>query len=128
MSSKILGDVAIGEVRRWANTCDDEGGRLYALPLADAYDELRAENERLREIEDKYRLLRNNQNRLLADLEVNQTLKADNERLRLLLQRLYAWDHMDSAADGVFWRSEIDKALGRDKCREIDQTTPPATL
>jgi len=40
--------VALGEVRRWANTCDDEGGRLYALPLVDAYEELRAENERLR--------------------------------------------------------------------------------
>jgi len=47
MTTKPLGDVALGEVRRWANTCDDEGGRLYALPLADAYEALRAENERL---------------------------------------------------------------------------------
>jgi hypothetical protein len=41
-----LGYVALGEVRRWANTCDDEGGRLYALPLADAYEELCGEVEK----------------------------------------------------------------------------------
>jgi len=39
----------------------------------------------------------------------------ERAELRALLRRLYEWDHMDSAADGDFWRGEIDKALGRDK-------------
>jgi hypothetical protein len=43
-----LGNVALSEVRRWANTCDDVGGRVYALPLVDAYEELVAEFCRLR--------------------------------------------------------------------------------
>jgi hypothetical protein len=53
-------------------------------------------------------------NRRRAEVEA---LRAENERLRALLRRLYEWDHMDSAADGAFWRSEIDKALGRLMCR-----------
>ena len=41
------------------------------------------------------------------------SLRAENERLRALLQRFYEWDHMDGAGDGPYWRDEIDKALGR---------------
>lgn len=79
--NKPLGNVALGEVRQWANSCEDDGGRLYALPLVDAYEELRAEIE----------------------------------RLRALLRRLFEWDHMASAADGPYWRSEIEKVLGQPK-------------
>jgi hypothetical protein len=43
-----------------------------------------------------------------------EELRAQNERLRLLLWRLYEWDHMASAADGPYWRSEIEKALGKE--------------
>ena len=39
----------------------------------------------------------------------------ENERLRSLLRRLFEWDHMASAADGPYWRSEIEKALGNSK-------------
>jgi regulator of replication initiation timing len=46
-------------------------------------------------------------------VESNDKLRAENKELRVLLQRIYEWDHMDSAADGPYWRSEIDKALGR---------------
>lgn len=53
----MLGDVALGEVRRWANTCDDDGGRLYALPLVDAYEGLRAENELLTRNRDAARMM-----------------------------------------------------------------------
>ena len=38
-------------------------------------------------------------------------LEADNAALRKLLQRLSEWDHMDTAADGPYWRSEIATAL-----------------
>ena len=77
MTTKPLGDVALGEVRRWANTCDDEGGRLYALPLADAYEALRAENERLLGLHDEtYRALRDE--------------RTANEQLRTVLKGVLA--------------------------------------
>jgi chromosome segregation ATPase len=50
------------------------------LGKIDALKELQAEVERLRVIEGKYQLLVKNQERLLADLEVNQTLRAKLER------------------------------------------------
>jgi hypothetical protein len=42
-----------------------------------------------------------------------EDLEQQVERLRTLLRRIYEWDHMDTAADGPYWRSEIDKALAR---------------
>jgi hypothetical protein len=36
----------------------------------------------------------------------------ENERLRGLLLRIRAWDHLDGAADGSFWKREIDAAMG----------------
>ena len=38
-------------------------------------------------------------------------LRADNERLRGLLLRLREWDYLDGAADGLFWKREIEQAL-----------------
>ncbi len=32
-------------------------------------------------------------------------------RVRALLQRIREWDHLDSAADGPFWKREIDRVL-----------------
>lgn len=32
-------------------------------------------------------------------------------KLQNLLQRIYTWDMMDSAVDGPYWRTEIDKLL-----------------
>jgi hypothetical protein len=46
-------------------------------------------------------------------------LHADNERLRGLLLRIRAWDHLDGAADGSFWKREIDAAM--------EPATEPAT-
>jgi hypothetical protein len=40
---------------------------------------------------------------------------AENERLRGLLLRIRAWDHLDGAADGSFWKREIDAAMQEDK-------------
>jgi hypothetical protein len=34
-------------------------------------------------------------------------------KLRKLLGRIYRWDHMDTAADITYWRSEIAALLGR---------------
>lgn len=34
------------------------------------------------------------------------------KKLRNLLRRIHQWDHMDSAADGKFWRGQIDEAIG----------------
>lgn len=90
---------------------------------------LRAEAERLRSWSKSAQEAFERGHRLEDEVERYQTLlretleiwhdeeaklRAENERLRTLLQRLYEWDHMDSAADGVFWRSEIDKVL--DNC------------
>jgi hypothetical protein len=67
--------------------------------------ELRAEVERLVE---KYDSL----NAYAHKIEEESRQSAfEVERLRALLQRIAEWDHMDSAADGPYWRSEIDKAL-----------------
>lgn len=33
------------------------------------------------------------------------------EALEALLHRLRAWDHFDGAADGTYWRSQIDAVL-----------------
>ena len=40
--------------------------------------------------------------------------ESENERLRALLLRIRDWDHMDTAGDGAYWRSEINKALQSD--------------
>jgi hypothetical protein len=40
---------------------------------------------------------------------------AENERLRGLLLRIRHWDHLDGAADGSFWKREIDAAMQEDK-------------
>lgn len=37
--------------------------------------------------------------------------EAEVEALRALLLRIRAWDMMDTATDGAFWRREIDAAL-----------------
>ena len=33
------------------------------------------------------------------------------ERLRGLLLRIRHWDHLDGAADGLFWKREIEQVL-----------------
>jgi len=47
-------------------------------------------------------------NHLIERLE---EAEADNAALREMLRRLSEWDHMDTAADGTYWRSEIAAAL-----------------
>ena len=39
--------------------------------------------------------------------------------LEKLLKGLYAWDHMDTAGDGKFWRGEIERALSALKQRGV---------
>ena len=48
-----------------------------------------------------------------ANWQADRRLAAQREveRLRSLLLRLQHWDHMDSAADGPYWKREIDAAL-----------------
>ncbi len=33
------------------------------------------------------------------------------KELESLLDSIYKWDHMDTAADGKYWRNEIEKVL-----------------
>lgn len=40
-------------------------------------------------------------------------LVRQREMLRDLLKRIYDWDMMDVAADGNYWRKEIEEALKR---------------
>lgn len=53
----------------------------------------------------------------MADEAMPALLAAAREaaELRKLLKRIHGWDHMDSAADGPYWRSEIDKATNADQ-------------
>lgn len=49
------------------------------------------------------------------DPELTEDFKyiyGDWVKLRHLLRRIAGWDHMDTAADGAYWRSEIAKAVG----------------
>jgi hypothetical protein len=32
---------------------------------------------------------------------------------RVLLYRIRQWDHLDTAADGDYWKTEIDKVMGQ---------------
>lgn len=41
-----------------------------------------------------------------ADRAVSERMQAD-----YLLRRISSWDHMDTAADGAYWRGEIEKVL-----------------
>jgi len=87
MTTKPLGDVALGEVRRWANTCDDEGGRLYALPLADAYEALRAEIEQWKEAHHAQLAAYERCNASMLELRVERDhLRAQMETVREALQ------------------------------------------
>ena len=40
-----------------------------------------------------------------------ERLRETVKRLAAALREIRAWDHMDTAADGAFWRAEIDKLL-----------------
>lgn len=51
---------------------------------------------------------------LLAERD---TLRAENTRLRSVLERLFQWDHFDAAGDGSFWRKEITTALAEGESR-----------
>jgi hypothetical protein len=47
-----------------------------------------------------------------------RTTPPDHREAMRLLRRIRAWDMLDTAADGAFWKREIDaltKALGDDK-------------
>lgn len=39
-------------------------------------------------------------------------LMAERDAARELLRRIRQWDHLDGAADGPYWKQEIDAALG----------------
>jgi regulator of replication initiation timing len=43
--------------------------------------------------------------------EENVRLRLKNGRLRELLLRIRAWDYLDGAADGLFWKREIEQVL-----------------
>jgi hypothetical protein len=49
---------------------------------------------------------------LVAELEQGASEKESRlGRYANLLQRIFHWDHMDTAADGPFWKSEIASCL-----------------
>lgn len=43
--------------------------------------------------------------------EAMAALRQDHITLRKLLCRIAGWDHMDTAADGPYWKAQIDAAL-----------------
>ena len=53
--------------------------------------------------------------RFLDDLALRMTQQAQPERD--LLRRIRAWDHLDTAGDGAFWKREIDALF-------VKETTP----
>jgi predicted nucleic acid-binding Zn-ribbon protein len=61
------------------------------------FEQLEAENKRLQDEVSR------------LDALIDRGLYAEIERLRGLLKRIGEWDMLDVAADGAYWRSEIDK-------------------
>jgi hypothetical protein len=45
-----------------------------------------------------------------GDIECSKAIEELIE-LRTLLKRLWGWDHMDFAADGQYWRAEIERVV-----------------
>lgn len=74
---------------------EQEVNRASASIFGDKLGALQAENAMLRQ--DVIDLAKGYEDRILE--------------LRALLERIREWDHMDTAADGRYWRGEIDAAL-----------------
>lgn len=47
----------------------------------------------------------------LGHLDANRRLIAASPKMADLLKRLRGWDHLDGAADGPYWKREIDALL-----------------
>jgi hypothetical protein len=55
-----------------------------------------------------FEVLYESNRKVAASLELAEARAA---RYAALLQRIFHWDHMDTAADGTYWKSEIAAAL-----------------
>jgi len=58
-----------------------------------------------------YRDLQEKHKRLNEACDVFEKNSEDACELESLLRRIRAWDHMDTALDGGYWKSEIDKLV-----------------
>lgn len=54
----------------------------------------------------------NNASFIAAAREALPTALRELQAARQLLFRIQEWDHMDTAADGAYWRGEIQNLLG----------------
>ena len=109
----------LAELRK-AHDAALEGGRK----LTDKINELTEKLRREREEADYWAMVSqgachdyNCRNDFRSDRHNDPTawlcLQCQLEQRDELLLRIAAWDHMDTAADGAFWRGEIQRVTGR---------------
>ena len=107
-----------------ADTIENDSIKNMVIDSATELAVLHDEIERLRLNDARYRWLRDwlDNNGLLVRAIRGESLagyehpdikalRRENERLRGLLLRLREWDYLDGAADGLFWKREIEQAL-----------------
>jgi len=54
-------------------------------------------------------------NEIKEQVMLREAAEARADELANLLRRIRQWDHLDSAADGPYWKREIDAALAENK-------------
>lgn len=120
------------EARAVANWCDDAACGLTVSDFALSFTPVRRVEEthrRALRAEADLATLQAEHAALCETLEATSrecaTLRADQARLVDLLKRINGWDHMDSAADGPFWRREIAAALRLVAARPSDPSRAP---
>ena len=107
-----------------ADTIENDSIKNMVIDSATELAVLHDEIERLRLNDARYRWLRDwlDNNGLLVRAIRGESLagyehpdikalRRENERLRGLLLRLREWDYLDGAADGLFWKREIEQVL-----------------
>jgi len=82
-----------------------------AARLREQVAKLEIENEKAREIFVNAALSNTAEAINLVQVETIRQLKDEAARFRELVQRLRQWDMLDVAADGPYWKREIDAAL-----------------
>ena len=97
------------------------GNTCPVLALADEVERLRIDLETAKETLALVMKLRDAYQADLAILRGTlEMARQQSKRHRTLLGRIRQWDHLDSAGDGEFWKSEIDFALA-----DPQPPTPP---
>ena len=105
-------EAEVGWLRSALNDLRDSTSLAHTSALRTRAEKAEAEVEQIKKNRD-YWFESCQQAQVSRDLAIveNSFFEADINRLRALLQRIRQWDMLGTAADGAFWKREIDAAL-----------------